>query len=1140
MKATFAQRTAIETLDRPLLIEAGAGAGKTWVLVQRYLHLLDANPQWTIENITAITFTEKAAREMRTRIRSEIQKKYRNNPENPIWRKHWQMIDRLQVGTIHSLCARILRENAISIGVDPYFEVLDEQQSGLIKEQAAERALQELQEEGHPALSLLESLRIIDLRSEIVQMLDRRGILYSIFDELANAETLQRKWQIGLEKMRKSIWDEIIQKNPDLLTVLKELPQLVIQDPQDKLAESIMYAQQGCQLLAEGNLTMATSGWLKINVGSGKQDAWGGKEALQALKEDLKVVRGAAKELEKAGGLNTIGPLDEIAATHLQLWKSLWNKLELVYNRLKDQQQSLDFDDLEILTERLLHQEPRPERLQAYLDNSKQFLVDEFQDTNLIQQRILNALAPIDQPGKLFLVGDAKQSIYRFRQAQVSGFNQIAAKIQSMYREKTPPLSVSFRTHQSLVDATNYLFDHVFTSIMDKYEDYEARPGALTAQRESLPEVKNCVELLLLKNIDANDQKQSSEDLRLWEAQWIAKRLHQLRESYTPVWDKGGQCYRPFEFRDAAVLVRATTHFPIYEAEFKKAGLPYLTISGRGFYSHQEIQDLIALLSALANPLDDLSLATCLRSPFFSLNDETLYQLRRHTPSGDLTPEPIHLKDALANPPITAQPELIVRADTILKKLWSLVARVNVEKLLRTVLELTGYAIVLARSDGEYGRQAANVRKFLSMARDQAGANISDFLRRLRDLQAKEAREGEALGREPESGAIQLMSIHAAKGLEFPVLVVADLGRSKRYDLRPSYLLHDPAFGLVCKVRDEWGDWQEPASYSWGKWLTQKMEQAERNRLLYVACTRAADLLILTGQIGQSDSWLAQVMEAFKIDPDGPKADLIQKDGFGIRVFRPLEPEDTTRVEIQTDTRRQKIEVIPTLARPLPSQPVLWPTAVTQLENFPKNRDEGYLKISPVLWISHSQDSPVRAPRKLIGEMVHQALAHWACLSYPDQELLSRLEGFARRSGVASLALEHAVRTSWQMLMKLKQHRLFTTIQMAKQRYHELPFTLATEQGAIHGVIDLLYQDVQGDWHLLDWKTEWTSEENMEQKIQEHLLQIAVYTLAVKQQLGVEPQTSICFLSPRINEYKVDPEIIREKLSSLGNGSDWN
>lgn len=1134
MNPTSEQKIAIQTQGRALLVEAGAGTGKTWVLVQRFLHLLSTNPGWDLESITAITFTEKAAREMRTRLRREIETRYRQEPDHPVWSKHWLDLDRLQVGTIHSLCARMLRENAIALGLDPYFQVLDEQEAGIVKEQAIEETIRTLQQENHPALELLASLRVMDLRSQMAQMLAMRGTLYAIFDKLADPETLLADWQTGFEAMRQSIWDELLERNPELAFALEQLPYTQITDPEDKLSVSVQLAKQGCQCLADGDLVEAADCWLQIVLNVGAQSAWGGKEALKDLKAQLRAVRDAAINLDKANVLKHIDAMDETAAQHLHLWRSLWEKLEQIYSQIKDAQQALDFDDLEILAERLLHQDPRPERLQASLDGMQHLMVDEFQDTNLVQQRIVYALAPIEQPGKLFLVGDAKQSIYRFRQAQVSGFNQTAARIKEFTSENAASLSTSFRTHHSLVQAINDLFNKLLQPEGKRHADYEARPGALLAQRQSIDELKNPLEMLLLRQKDLADQKISAEEARIWEAQWIAQRLIQLKEEAAPVWDKAGQCYRPFEFRDAAVLFRATTNFPLYEAEFKKAGLPYLTVSGRGYYDRQEVQDLISLLSALANPLDDLSLAASLRSPLFSLNDETLIRLRWHTPQGELSDSPIHLKDALANPPASAQAEWVARAAMILERLWSLVDRVDTWQLLRTALDLTGFEIVLAQNDGEHGRQRANLSKFLSLARERGGASISAFLSRLQDLKAIEAREGEALGREPESGAVQLMSIHAAKGLEFPVVVAADLGRQKRRPGGSAYLLHDPVFGVVCKVRDEQGEWQEPAGYAWGKWLYQQMEKAEEKRLLYVACTRAADRLILTGQVGNSDSWLQQILEAYEIDADGPQDELLQGDSFGIRILRPDQPEEIRPVEGGATLNVPGMQTIPPLARPLPLQPLSPSVAVTHLGFVGLRVEQDVMDLQPAILTGKDAKVSHRAPGYLIGEIVHRALAHWKCLSYGDQELLDFLEKAARRSGVQPQTLMHAVRISYGMLANLKRHPLYKTVQAAPQVYREVPFSLKAQGRTLHGVIDLLYQDAQGSWHVLDWKTEWTPGEKVAEKPQEHRLQMAIYAKAVENQLGVIPEVSLCFLSPRVQECNVDHDMIREALSGFG------
>ena len=649
MKPTPAQQQAIETQDRSLVVQAGAGTGKTWVLVRRFMHLLETNPDWPLESIIAITFTEKAAREMRGRIRQAVETKAKQQPDDPIWQARRRGLNCLQVSTIHSLCARMLRENAIAAVIDPRFQVVDEQEADLLKEEAIRETIQQLDENDHPALELLASLHVRDLSEIMASLLGQRGTLQRLFESLEAPEQLLQRWQDGLETMRESIWERCLQEDPNLSHALESLPYVEIQDPEDKLAGSVVLGQEGCRHLEAGNLLEAAESWLEINLRGGRQANWGGKETLKGLKDDLRAVRAAAKELKKNDALQTIGPDDDLAAQHLHLWRSLWDQLNAIYDQIKEERQALDFDDLELLTAQLLSKTPRPQRLQRFLEGIQQLMVDEFQDTNLIQQQIIYDLAP-PESGHLFLVGDAKQSIYRFRQAQVSVFNRSVEDMKKITGHDAVSLSTSFRSHQSLVVALNHLFDIILKPIGETHAPYEASPAPLEADRDSHPTLAAPLELALIPQQDSNEERINAEDGRIWEARWLARHLIRLKEEEMLVWDKDQKAYRPFEFGDAAILFRATTNLPLYEAAFKDAGLPYLTVSGRGYYDRPEVRDLIALLRALHNPDDDLSLASAFRSPLFNLNDETLYHLRWHTPSGALSEEPIAYRQALQDP----------------------------------------------------------------------------------------------------------------------------------------------------------------------------------------------------------------------------------------------------------------------------------------------------------------------------------------------------------------------------------------------------------------------------------------------------------------------------------------------------------
>ena len=1116
MKATPEQITSIQTQDRSLVVEAGAGTGKTTVLVQRFIYLLEEHPDWPLESIIAITFTRKAAREMRSRIRRAIEEKAREHPSDPVWQERRRYLNRMQISTIHSLCARILRENAIAAGIDPQFETLEEEEAELLKDEAIRQTTARLVKEDDVSLELLASLQVYDLHSIMSDLLAKRGTVLHLFEELPDIDQLIQIWTKGIEDIRREEWNSQKHNNPELVDIIDSIKSIQITDPDDRLADTVARTQRGCLYLEQGDFISAFEDFLLINLVGGKKDNWGGAEPLKELKADLKLLRGAAQSLENAGALKIVGPEDEEAAKDLQLWRHLWLQLNDSYNQLKDEQAVLDFDDLEQLTWKLLQLSPRDDRLIAYLDQINHLMVDEFQDTNQIQQNIVYALAPPDEPGKLFVVGDAKQSIYRFRQAQVSVFNHTIQEIQRITDYPPETLSESFRTHRSLVDAFNHLFNRLLQPIGETFTDFEAYPGPLTAFRESPrphPEAPSPIEIYLLPSKLPNDEPVNAEDGRIWEAQWLAHRLHILKENHFPVFDGELKEYRPFEYRDAAILFRATTQLPLYEAEFKSAGLPYMTVSGRGYYDRPEIQDLIALLTCIDIPTDNLSLAATFRSPMFNLSDETLYRLRWHKHEGGNNSKPIGYAQALNDPPHTDQPEQVARTAEILNNLWSLRGRVSVWKLVRNALDQTAFEVTLALMDRESGRQLNNVGKFMEFTRDHGGSSLSEFLRKVQDLRAREAREGEAPGSAPESGAVQLMSIHAAKGLEFPVVCVADLGRSKRGGGWSSYIMHDPEFGFVGKYRDENGDWQEPAGYTWGKWLDNRMEAAENKRLMYVACTRAADLLVLSGKLGRGESWMKELLEIWDLEPGGSEEEFIKFKEYSIRLLQPAEPEEYKTLVEQVFEPSIVLDHIPQLAKSLPKIHEPQPLSVTQLLG---SFEEEEIEIRAPIYSRSDSTESRKVPGYIIGNIVHKMIADWDCLAMSEIDRRSRLVRLIRSEGLASSgSVSHAVKRSETMISNLLSHPLYEQINFAKKRYHELPFSYVSPIGPLHGVIDLIYQSANGDWHLIDWKTEWTPESEIEEVIGDFIPQLAAYKMAVKDTMSIESEATICFLYPK-------------------------
>ncbi|MBE0698177.1 MAG: PD-(D/E)XK nuclease family protein, partial [Anaerolineaceae bacterium] len=404
-----------------------------------------------------------------------------------------------------------------------------------------------------------------------------------------------------------------------------------------------------------------------------------------------------------------------------------------------------------------------------------------------------------------------------------------------------------------------------------------------------------------------------------------------------------------------------------------------------------------------------------------------------------------------------------------------------------------------------------------------------------------EAREGEGLADTPDAGAVQLMSIHASKGLEFPVVVVADLGRSPRRVGETERLLYDPAFGLACMNRDENGDWQKPASYIWARWLNERMEAAEAKRLLYVACTRAADLLILSGQTGTADSWLEEIQSAWEIPTDGDEDQIIDKAGYRIQVHRPAYLDEEMPVENTQETASAPLvlDEMPAFAQPLSWMNQPMPVSVTHLEQLLAEADGNAASDENLLFTIQPAVRPARAqnghvPASLIGRVIHRVLADWACLDMPEMELAQRIEAYARREGITTPdAIASTLQRCGRILEDLRSSKLYTEICSAIQRYSEVPFTLTTPMGVLHGVIDFLYQDPQGHWHLIDWKSEWVSRDQMQAHAGQHALQVAIYAEAARAALGSMPDAAICFLARGARVWRYTPEDLMNALRQV-------
>lgn len=1201
MDFTDDQYAAVDIDDKNLIVVAGAGSGKTRVLVERYLRMLEKNPDWSLKSLVAITFTRAAAYEMRQRLRERLVGRARSE-QNPVWRKHLSELDSARIDTIHGFCAAILRANAAQAGIDPKFEVLDEVEAAILLENALQDSLATLEPELLALFSHYDSDKILAAlkRQELVSL--------ALPEDIPSPEDLlchwRKQWAQALnEACQRLLGNEAV----------RQLMQARHYPSDDKLGA--LYQQyQDCfrQVQAEQD---ADEIWQLIQecyengkVGNiGKLAAWGGAQEKKQAAAFLRGVRERLKALIDEIG-EPIGELDEQSAQLLPLWLRLMRQVQDAYRQRKLESALVDFDDLESLTARVLKHEPIRQRYRGA--EFKHLLVDEFQDTNELQWQIIRALGDLDCGGALFVVGDPKQSIYQFRGADVSVFNRVQGLLKEAEQGQEIALSTSFRSHRRLISLFNALFKKWLVRDGDSpAADFEVAfdkemsavrpppPGASPEDASICPSI----EMLLLCNppqaepaaedetetdeteaaADAETekpQKLSAYDMREWEARAIARRVREIVDSGRLVFDrKIGESsgHRPIRYGDIAMLLQAMSNVRIYEDAFKQAGLPFITIAGRGYYDRQEVWDMLDLLRCLHNPLDNLSLAAALRSPLFGFSDDLLFALRLLEDSNSSTKsseKAMPLWAALRAAQNSESAHLSVFSDEdrdllafalqTLQELRQMAGRVAIFELLGQALKATGYlATLTGLPDG--ARRRGNIEKLLQLAEDSGKITLGKFSRYLSDLSAREIREGEV---SLEAGnALRLMTVHASKGLEFPLVILADTSWT-RGGGGADTLLPDAKFGLSCQVFDiERNKNVSGFAHRRNIKLLARKQAAERKRLLYVAATRAQDYLLISGQAtikkgGQLSArgWLGQLLAALGMTELERKAE--QYHSFAdeqIRVLMPDAPPAESDPLVINEVRAKAVAaeqdsaefppLPPPLLEPLPAQKRLSPQhyTATQLADFGafrqstgRARDFYRRRLR-----YHTVEEPAagaqgrRHFRRARGAVMHELLRGG---HYDAGEDFMRAQAW-QKGLTAPRQIEKAVSDVKGLLASFHSSDVYQWISDARTDgrplYMELPFVFRynyrKNEYVIHGGIDLLWQRADGSWAIVDYKT---AAQEVEPARRYHL-QLAVYAAAAQARLNLPelPAAFLHYLQYPLNSHtqSIDAADLRAQLSAL-------
>lgn len=852
---TPAQRAAVEMTDQSIVLSAGAGSGKTRVLVQRYVHILRERLA-SVEQILAITFTNKAAGEMKERIQKEVMKELHRASsveEKEFWRGVKEELNQAQVSTFHSFCGQILRQDPLAARIDPYFHTLEELDADELLTDTIEEILLSGLDENDP---------------ELVTLVREFG-LYAIEGLLKQAYTQSRGTEV--EQIARDILVHLEKSGEQRDALKAEL---------HELAESLFQTLH-TEKLAAGTKTKLEElerNWpiLSTEIAGIRSLNDKSRRALFRVQEILKgnvatVVREPIGQMKEIMDKELTAYLADARASELiRPLVEVLKRIDKAYREKKRMMNSLDFEDLQEMAIAVLEENAALRSLYQY--RYRFVMVDEFQDTNPTQEQLIRLLigGAVDAPicgQRLFVVGDPKQSIYRFRGADVTVFKRVRDEIKANGGEEIV-MDTNFRSRGNVIEFVNHFFTEIFGTSDSPY-DMEYQPSSFHRQ---CAEEECCVELMLL---DESELKAEQKENREEEAVQIALRIQamvqgQERLVFEPRNDQG-EVGRAVGYGDICILFQALTHIEIYEEALQRWHIPYVVVNGRGFFQRQEICDIINLLKLVDNRNREIEWVGVLRSPFVGLSDEELYWL---TNRGRRMSQAVNDREAWSGLSQSGQRSL-ERFLRIYEYARENRDRQALSALVTELLQESGY-LALAMAHPQCDLVRANLEKFIGMVRiyeQDSYASLSGLIRHIDSLEEREAREGMAVI-PGQNERVKLMSIHQSKGLEFPVVVVPDTQRTLINPSNFPAIVFDPDQGLGLRVRDPLNGGNLATSIHASIWQEEKRKEiAERKRHLYVAATRARDYLILSGvaaemkprEVDEARNWLEWLGIVFNV-----------------------------------------------------------------------------------------------------------------------------------------------------------------------------------------------------------------------------------------------------------------------------------
>ncbi|NLX47721.1 MAG: UvrD-helicase domain-containing protein [Euryarchaeota archaeon] len=1033
---------------RSVCVGASAGSGKTTRLVGEYFEHVEEGVG--TQSILALTFNDEAAASMREKIRERTLKL---NDEKLFDQLNWA-----QVQTFHSFCSQVLREFHLQAGVPSDFTVIEDMDMRVILQESWEELVS--LDDGEFRRTFVKVCSPIShwrLQGMMLFLYERRARAMEALQAMDDENAFRRRFQETIEEHLDDL--DAYLRDDDALKAIDELLRLAdmyAEEGGDQAASYLFDSRPIFKRIKEGERNERLLAFLSLGQVKGSR-SMGSVKKLSGDKELLvqsySVLKGRIEDMEF--DLNALQfDLDprclDVAVEHLLDLRRIFLRFASIVDARKAERRALDFNDLLIKAQQLLEPNGPNAVLELLRKRYKQVLVDEYQDTDVPQDRIVRALLGDDER-KLFVVGDGKQSIYLFRGADVCIFKGMLRFVETELSGRKEELGNNYRSTVELVSFVNALFSRIMIA---EDNDWEFRYLKVEPVRIN---DEGSVTIVQVPAVGMND--------KLEMARAVADQIRRMVKGDGRMvhWDGVHHLDGPRkpEYGDITILLRARTNLRYYESVLAENGIPYSVEKGVGFFQRQEIMDIGNLVNFLGNQMDDISLYGILRSPYFGLSDAVLFRMARSSTYGSLFSK---LKRFSKENPEEVRAR---KASAVLGGLLQRSGSVPVSEVLNDALQETGVLGIYAGMAG--GRQAiANIERMLEMVRtrEQEGFftlfDLKDWLALSVDDSDK---EGQAQ-LEASGDAVRIMTVHASKGLEFPIVILPETDVAPRND-SDDVALTDAGLFAEVPSPDPMITYAPAPMRRAGERMQAKSE-AQNLRLFYVAATRAKDHLVMLGtrkrkegewqELGEDErNWFSLTMNALELSSvdDG----VMEFDGERTMVLR---------METFEDSDTSSGSLVP--------EPCSVPSIVNGWAPGRDGAISGQVKVVlPSALDSEVEESfkgamwsPVKAllmskgmDAASYGTLVHEVLRG------KSVRMLLSMQGLE----LSSVELSEAI----DGLEGIRERFLSTDIMRNRMEggmdLQELPFELRDGDTLYMGVIDRLVQMKDGSWALIDYKT---------------------------------------------------------------------